>query len=97
MTWDDGFTAVFGPDPQPCRSEASRHVIGHRSQQGLCCECFFQLSDRGTSNPGDSRARDVALCHDADHGMKRSHQLLSVSWKEAPFHVLWAEARRSCC
>ena len=73
--------------------EVSCHVFGYCSQQGFCREsskCFsyshwlvaavlhLQGSERSTGNPGDNGTGDVAYDHDSDHGMKGSHELVSV-------------------
>ena len=107
---DDGFTTVFGSEPQMCRAEVSCDVFVHGSQQGLRCKTpksfshghrpvaavlLFPGSERGTGHPGDSGAGNGAFGDDADHGVEGSHQLVSVPREKAPFGVLRAKARQS--
>ena len=55
-----------------------------------------QGCEPGTGNPRDNGEWKVALSHDADHGMERSHQFVSATWEEVSFVLLWAEARSGC-
>ena len=44
---------------------------------------FFKAVSEALAIPGDTGTRDVALGHDADHGMERSQWFVSVTWKWA--------------
>ena len=51
---------------------------------------FFHCRCRGTRYPGDNGTWNVAFCHHVG-------SLISVASEQAPFDMLWAYARRSCC
>ena len=77
----------------------ARHLLGNCSQQGFSCEdrqsflhwavvaVLLQCRDRGTGDPGDDGASDVALSHD----------FASVPQDESSLDVMLAEPRRSGC
>ena len=73
---DGGFTADCAPEPQLSWAEVSSKAFAvgrHRSVAAV----LFQCRSRGNSDPGDTGAGYAAFDHDADHGVKGSHQLVS--------------------
>ena len=45
-------------------------------------------TSRGTGDPGDNRAGDVSLSHDADRGVESPYNLVTVTWEETSLDML---------
>ena len=70
-------SADCAPEPQLRWAEVSSKAFPVGRHRLVAAVLLFQCRSRGNSDPGDTGAGYAAFGHDADHGVKGSHQLVS--------------------